>query len=223
MVSGPLLWRRLFVWAALVALTATAWVWHAAAVSPYLWALIAGLLGLGLYAIAVIGPGLASERLRPGSAGLDDRLLLGMRLLALVALVFGVVDGERHHWSAPMPAALRIAGVALYLAGVAIALQAMAHNQFFSPKIRIQDDRGHHVIDSGPYAVVRHPGYVGMVFCCAALPFAFGSWWTCALMGPCVLFFLRRVGVEDRFLHDSLPGYRDYAARVRSRLVPGVW
>jgi protein-S-isoprenylcysteine O-methyltransferase Ste14 len=223
MVSGPILWRRLARWALAAALAGVGWRLAGDAVSPYPWVLLAGCFAIGLYAMCVIGPDLARERLHPARAGLDDRLLLAVRLSGVAALCLGLLDSERQHWSPPMPAGVRLAGIALYLAGLAFALYAMAHNQFFSPKIRLQDDRGHHVIDTGPYAIVRHPGYAGMVLGCAALPLAIGSWWTYALMGPSAVFFLRRVGVEDRFLHANLSGYRDYAARVRVRLVPGIW
>lgn len=199
------------------------WLQHRDAMSPYFWALVAGWQAIFLYGSLVIDPGLAQERFRPARRGLDDRLLLAVRLAAVVALWFGILDGERYHWSASMPGPLRAAGIGIYLAGIAVAVCAMSFNRFFSPKIRLQDERGHHVIDRGPYAIVRHPGYAGMVVCCAAIPLALNSWWTCVVMLPCMVFFLRRVGVEDRFLHERLPGYRAYAARVRYRLMPLVW
>ena len=222
-VSGPLLRRRLAGWGIAAACFGVAWWRVPDAASPYLWALVAGSLGLALYGMCVIGPELARERFHSARAGLDDGLLLAVRLAGAAAIAIGLLDSERYHWSAPMPAGLRAAGIALFLAGFAFVIHAMAYNQFFSPKIRLQDERGHHLIDTGPYAIVRHPGYAGMALGCAALPLAIGSWWTCVLMVPSVVFFLRRVGVEDRFLHASLPGYGEYAARVPSRLVPGIW
>jgi protein-S-isoprenylcysteine O-methyltransferase Ste14 len=99
----------------------------------------------------------------------------------------------------------------------------MSVNRFFSSVVRIQDDRGHHVIDVGPYARVRHPGYVGMLMLGMALPLAFGSWWAFVPGLPLVAFALRRVWIEDAFLLAHLPGYREYAGRVRYRLVPGAW
>jgi protein-S-isoprenylcysteine O-methyltransferase Ste14 len=143
--------------------------------------------------------------------------------MALLSLVFALLDGARWHWSAPTPAAWRIVGVATFLVGLAGFVYAMSVNRFFSSVVRIQDDRGHHVIDVGPYARIRHPGYVGMLAFAMAMPLAFGSWWAFVPGAPMVAFTLHRVWIEDAFLLAHLPGYREYADRVRYRLVPGVW
>ena len=87
--------------------------------------------------------------------------------------------------------------------------------------VRIEDDRGHHLVDHGPYARVRHPGYGGMLLAFATLPLALGSWWTFLPIIVPLAFGLRRVWIEDRFLSTNLPGYREYATRVRFRLVAG--
>jgi protein-S-isoprenylcysteine O-methyltransferase Ste14 len=191
--------------------------------SPYLWALVVGTAAVALYAIVTISPDLARERYHPPTSGADGGALHWVRPMALAALVFALVDGGRWHWSAPMPAAWRVVGVAAFLLGLAGFVYAMSVNRFFSSVVRIQDDRGHHVIDVGPYARVRHPGYVGMLMLGAALPLAFGSWWAFLPAAPMVAFTLRRVRLEDAFLMASLPGYRAYASRVRYRLVPGAW
>jgi protein-S-isoprenylcysteine O-methyltransferase Ste14 len=99
----------------------------------------------------------------------------------------------------------------------------MLTNRFFSAVIRIQDDRGHRVVDQGPYGVIRHPGYLGMIIGVPMLPIAIGSWWGFLPGSLYALLILNRVTVEDRFLQQNLPGYRDYTTRVRSRLVPGIW
>jgi protein-S-isoprenylcysteine O-methyltransferase Ste14 len=99
-----------------------------------------------------------------------------------------------------------------------------ASNRFFSSIIRIQTDRGQYIVDTGPYAVIRHPGYLGgIVFMLASGP-ALGSWLAGAFLVIMSLpFLLRRAINEDRILKADLPGYRDYATRVRWRLLPGVW
>lgn len=122
-----------------------------------------------------------------------------------------------------MPPALRIAGIAAFLAAFAFILHAMSYNPFFWPEMRIQDERGHRLIDTGPYGRVRHPGYAGMLVLGPALPLAFGSWWALAPAGVFVGFIARRVAIEDDFLQAHLPGYPEYAARVPYRLVPGLW
>jgi protein-S-isoprenylcysteine O-methyltransferase Ste14 len=113
--------------------------------------------------------------------------------------------------------------IAVFLAGFAFVIHAMAFNPFFSPEIRIQEERGHRLIDTGPYAHVRHPGYAGMLASGAALPFAFGSWWAIVPAALYLFFVVRRVSVEDRFLRANLPGYPEYTARVPRRLIPGLW
>jgi protein-S-isoprenylcysteine O-methyltransferase Ste14 len=100
----------------------------------------------------------------------------------------------------------------------------MVVNRFFSSVVRIQTDRGQHVIDTGPYAVIRHPGYLAGIVIMITSGIALGSWLTEVLIAACSLpFLMYRAITEDRVLQAELPGYRDYAARVRWRLVPGVW
>jgi protein-S-isoprenylcysteine O-methyltransferase Ste14 len=220
----PFVGRRLLRWA--IATPAAAIVLMGIAgdfSSPYLWAIVIGAAAVALYAIFTISPDLARERYHPPTSGADGGALHWMRPLALASLVFALVDGARWHWSAPMPAAWRIVGVTAFLLGLAGFVYAMSVNRFFSSVVRIQDDRGHHVIDVGPYARVRHPGYVGMLLFALALPLAFGSWWTFVAGAPMVAFALHRVWIEDAFLLAHLPGYREYADRVRYRLVPGAW
>jgi protein-S-isoprenylcysteine O-methyltransferase Ste14 len=96
-------------------------------------------------------------------------------------------------------------------------------NKFFEPTVRIQTDRGHRVIDTGPYAIVRHPGYAFGSGFFLGMPSALGSYWAlipAALV--CPLLVLRTIW-EDQTLREELPGYKEYAQRVRYRLIPGVW
>jgi protein-S-isoprenylcysteine O-methyltransferase Ste14 len=99
----------------------------------------------------------------------------------------------------------------------------MLSNRFFSPTVRIQSDRGHQVISGGPYQIIRHPGYSGWILQMLAAPLALGSWWGLipGLLSACLYGI--RTALEDRTLHRELPGYTDYAARVRYRLLPGIW
>jgi protein-S-isoprenylcysteine O-methyltransferase Ste14 len=191
--------------------------------SPFLWALAAGCSAVAFYGVHTVSPELAQERYHPPSGGLDGATLRWVRLLAAATVAFALLDSGRWHLSAPMPAGWRIAGLAAFFAGVGMFVYAMSVNRFFSSVVRIQDDRGHHVVDSGPYACVRHPGYAGMLLFGAALPLALGSWWAFLPGSAIVLFGFRRLWIEDRFLAANLPGYREYAARVRYRLLPGIW
>ncbi|NJD58909.1 MAG: hypothetical protein C3F13_18355 [Anaerolineales bacterium] len=99
----------------------------------------------------------------------------------------------------------------------------MASNTFFSQVVRIQADRGHTVATGGPYKVVRHPSYLGMVFFELALSTLLASWPAIIIGGICAILFILRTALEDRTLQAELPGYPAYAQRVRYRLVPGIW
>jgi protein-S-isoprenylcysteine O-methyltransferase Ste14 len=193
------------------------------AASPYLWALAAGCSAVALYAVHTVSPELAQERYHPPSPGLDGSTLHGVRVIAFGTIVFALLDSGRWHLSPSMPAVWRIAGLVAFLSAIGMFVYAMSVNRFFSSVVRIQDDRGHHVVDSGPYGYVRHPGYAGMVLAAATMPLALGSWWAFLPGSVSLLFAFRRLWIEDRFLAANLPGYREYATRVRHRLVPGVW
>jgi protein-S-isoprenylcysteine O-methyltransferase Ste14 len=114
-------------------------------------------------------------------------------------------------------------GVALFVTGWALVIWSMAVNPFFEKTVRIQTERGHRVVDAGPYAYVRHPGYVGFAAWMLSTPLMLGSAWAFVPALLAVIGFAIRTALEDRTLQAELPGYADYAARVRFRLVPGVW
>jgi protein-S-isoprenylcysteine O-methyltransferase Ste14 len=128
------------------------------------------------------------------------------------------------HWSDSVPAWVQALGLIAVAAGYALCFWAMAVNRFFSSVVRIQTDRGQHVITAGPYACMRHPGYLaGIVIMVTSGP-ALGSWIAAALLVVASLpFLLHRAVTEDRVLIAELPGYRRYARRVRWRILPGIW
>src|SRR5215813_2762960 len=190
--------------------------------SPLLWTYLIGVSAVFFYALTVMDPDLAKERFRPPTRSADAPALIWIRLSAVATLLISPLD-RRFHWSAPMPDALRIVGMVGSIAAYLFIFHAMLTNRFFSAVIRIQDDRGHRVVDQGPYAVIRHPGYLGMIIGVPLLPIAIGSWWGFSAGSLYALLILNRVTVEDRFLQKNLPGYLEYTTRVRSRLVPGVW
>jgi protein-S-isoprenylcysteine O-methyltransferase Ste14 len=114
-------------------------------------------------------------------------------------------------------------GYALLIIGMVGVTWAESVNKFFETTVRIQTDRGHNVIDTGPYAIVRHPGYVFMCSLLVGIPLALCSLWALIpAVLSCSLLVVRTV-LEDKTLRAELPGYVDYAQRVRYRLVPGVW
>jgi protein-S-isoprenylcysteine O-methyltransferase Ste14 len=151
---------------------------------------------------------------------------LSLRIFSLVLFMHWIVAGldrGRFHWSDDVPGWLQ--GLCLFTvaAGYALALWAMRVNPFFSSVIRIQTDRGHHVVTTGPYAFVRHPGYTAGILIIAASGPALGSWLATALVVFSLPFLLHRAITEDRILQVELAGYSGYAARVRWRLLPGIW
>ena len=189
---------------------------------PWLWSYLAIWCMVGAAAMLMISDDLAKERFSPPSAGADRLSLRAIRVIALAHLVVGVLDNARFHWSV-VPPALRVVGLVGFGLSFLLVIHAMSVNRFFSAVVRVQDDRGHHVIDRGPYAHVRHPGYAGMI---PAVPFsalALGSWVSLAIALVYSGLILRRVLFEDRFLHANLDGYANYARRVRYRLIPGAW
>jgi protein-S-isoprenylcysteine O-methyltransferase Ste14 len=99
----------------------------------------------------------------------------------------------------------------------------MITNRFFSIAVRIQTDRGHRLVSSGPYRSVRHPGYLGMSVAGPASVLALGSWLALVPALLYALLIVRRAALEDRYLRTELDGYAAFAARVRYRLIPGVW
>lgn len=191
--------------------------------SPLLWTFITGMSLLFLYALTASASDLASERFRPPDPGIDATALRWIRIMALATVVVSPLDGGRLHWSPPFPDRVRIAALIVCLSAVLFCFRAMIVNRFFSVVIRIQSDRGHRVVDSGPYALVRHPGYAGMIVAVPAMAITLGSLWGLGFALTYSLLIFQRVRKEDRYLQSSLPGYGEYAARVTSRLIPGIW
>jgi protein-S-isoprenylcysteine O-methyltransferase Ste14 len=153
-----------------------------------------------------------------------DRILFTIALPTLTAIpILAALDDGRLHWShSPWWGCL--AGYVLMMTGLVGLTWAMSVNKFFEPTVRIQTDRGHKVIDTGPYAIIRHPGYVSAYLAFVGIPLALGSWWTALI--PAILMV--PMGVlktlwEDQTLQAELAGYKEYAQRVRYRLIPGVW
>jgi protein-S-isoprenylcysteine O-methyltransferase Ste14 len=172
-------------------------------------------------------PGLMAERAQLARApGVKswDRLLAPLMALSLGLPLF-VVAGLDHRfgWSTDFPSWLNILGLLLAAAGYGFAGWAFLENRFFSAVVRIQSERGHAVCDTGPYAIVRHPGYSGSVLPPFAMVLALDSVWTLIPATVAVVIAVMRTTLEDRTLQKELPGYRAYAERVRYRLIPGIY
>jgi protein-S-isoprenylcysteine O-methyltransferase Ste14 len=190
---------------------------------PTFWLYWVILAAVFVAAFALLDRGLLQERMRPGGRPTP----LGLRVLNVVLLTHWVIAGldrGRLHWTDSVPLWLQAFGLFVIVAGYGLVFWAMLVNRFFSSVVRIQSDRGQHVVTSGPYAFVRHPGYSAGILILAASGVALGSWLAAAFLVAVSFPFLSfRVINEDRVLRTRLDGYADYARRVRWRLVPGIW
>lgn len=190
---------------------------------PWVWGYLALWTAyiLGASAVAMhVHPDLVEERLKPPT----DREPLTRRLALVPGFGHLIVAGLdlRYGWSS-MYIAVHVVAFVLLAAGMALIGWTFATNRFASSAVRIQEERGHTVITTGPYAIVRHPMYLGVVSIILASGPALGSWWALLVVTPMIPVFVRRTRIEDRMLHDELPGYSEYAERTRWRIVPGVF
>lgn len=208
--------------ALLLAWTSGRWDWPAgwAVVSLYfLWVTATVIL------IAPRSPELLADRARrrhPGTKGWDQVIVTVFGLETLARYVIAGLDA-RLGWTGGFPAWLQVLGAVMAAAGFAMVTWSMAANAFFSMVVRLQPERGHEVVSSGPYRWVRHPGYIGTCGFEIGTALLLGSW-PAVLLGACgVGLFVLRTALEDRALRAELQGYEGYAQRVRWRLVPGLW
>jgi protein-S-isoprenylcysteine O-methyltransferase Ste14 len=172
-------------------------------------------------------PGLTAERQnmeKVQSAKAWDKVLAPLMALS-VSFPLVIVAGLDHRfgWSPLFPLWLIVLGFLLISLGYAFAAWALIENRFFSSVVRIQVDRGHVVCDSGPYRIVRHPGYAGNMLALPGMVLALSSTWTLIPAAVALIIAVIRTVLEDQTLQDELPGYRDYARRVRYRLIPGIY
>jgi len=177
--------------------------------------------------ILVRNPGLAKERAEAGkreNVKAWDKLLLPVIAIygPLVSWILAGLD-ERFGWTPDLPDYIQIIALCVIFLGSMIATWAMVVNRFFSSHVRIQVDRGHTVVNAGPYRVVRHPGYAGGILSWIAAPVFFSSYWVAVTALVVIALNILRTALEDRMLREELPGYREYAERVRYRLLPGIW
>jgi protein-S-isoprenylcysteine O-methyltransferase Ste14 len=172
-------------------------------------------------------PGLLAERQnirKIKNAKAWDKVLAPLMAVSIgfpMVIVAGL--DHRNNWSPEFPLWLIAIGFILISIGYAFAAWSIAENRFFSSVVRIQTDRGHVVCDSGPYRFVRHPGYAGNILALFGIVLALSSVWTLIPAAVASVIAVIRTKLEDRALQEELPGYRDYARRVRFRLIPGTY
>jgi protein-S-isoprenylcysteine O-methyltransferase Ste14 len=168
-------------------------------------------------------PELKQRRQRIGSGTKSWDLVWNVAywpLMASIALGAGAqagsATGAQPWWLWPI-------GLVLVGAGFVLSAWAMGSNPFFEGTVRIQTEVEHRVFDGGPYRLLRHPGYLGLVLWAVGTPFLLLSFWSLPCGLAAAAWVALRTGLEDRMLRRELPGYADYARRTRARLVPGLW
>ncbi len=193
------------------------------------WLFMAEMFGGSFAAILWLrrrDPGLLKERMsgpfQKGQVFWDKLFMAAMILVWYGWLVLMALDAKR--WAlSHVPLAVVILGAGLIALGFAGVLWTFGENSFAAPVIKIQSERGQKVIDTGPYALVRHPMYAGAFFYMLGTPLVLGSWIGLAVLPLIVGLLMVRIFIEESALRRGLPGYDDYMARVRWRLIPGLW
>ncbi|WGR91392.1 isoprenylcysteine carboxylmethyltransferase family protein [Bradyrhizobium sp. ISRA443] len=195
---------------------------------PGAWAYLIGSAVLGPAGgvwLARVDPGLLAERMRltarEEQPAADKYFMLVLIILVVIWLVAMGLD--RRFDGANAGTALMLLGLVLYLISMVLILWVFRTNSFAAPVVKVQAERDHRVISTGPYALVRHPMYASIMLFFIGVPLMLGSWWGLAFVPVFFLMFAIRTRIEERTLAAGLPGYADYATRVRYRLVPGLW
>jgi protein-S-isoprenylcysteine O-methyltransferase Ste14 len=206
-------------------LPAGTWRWWEA------WAVSALYMG---YAISIWvylsreDPELLAERLRSDTSHADqktwDKLLMVAMLVSGIALfVVPGLDVVRFEWSRALPVWAVILAMIVHIPGFVFIGWVMHENTFLSRVVKVDAERGHSVITTGPYAIVRHPMYSAVILLVLSFPVALGSRWGLVPAVIMVSTLVVRTALEDRTLRSELSGYPEYAAQTRYRLLPGLW
>jgi protein-S-isoprenylcysteine O-methyltransferase Ste14 len=142
--------------------------------------------------------------------------------MPFITVAVAGLDAGRYGWST-VPMWAQWLGIGLFIFAWLFSLWALVANKYFETSVRIQKERGHETVTSGPYAIVRHPGYIAFSLMYFATPVFLGSWWGLVPAGVIAVLFVLRTAREDQALLEELPDYPAYAQKVRYRLLPGVW
>jgi protein-S-isoprenylcysteine O-methyltransferase Ste14 len=153
----------------------------------------------------------------------DRKLSFTMGLLGPLATYITAGLAYRFGWGAAVPLWAQLGALGVYAVCCVTGSWALVVNRFFSGVVRIQTDRGHTVVSSGPYAIVRHPGYSSAAIGYLALPVLLGAYWALVPAAVTIALLVLRTALEDRTLREELPGYEAYTQKTSYRLVPGIW
>lgn len=165
---------------------------------------------------------IARSRFHKGTKTWDKVVLCFLFPVLIAIFPVAALDDGRFHWSF-VPWWLCGLGYVLLFVGIWIATWAGKVNKFAEPTVRIQKDRGHQVIDTGPYSIIRHPGYAGAILMFFGIPLTLGSLWALIPAFVTLVILVIRTQLEDRTLQKELKGYQEYTRRVRHKLLPHIW
>jgi protein-S-isoprenylcysteine O-methyltransferase Ste14 len=152
----------------------------------------------------------------------DKFLAPVMALGSVIILIVAGLD-KLFGWTSPFSLPVKLVALILILFGFVLGSWALMENRFFSGVVRIQTDRGHYVVTTGPYRFVRHPGYVGALWSYLAMPIFLNSLWAFIPTGLLVIVIFLRTYMEDKTLQTELPGYKEFSQKTKYRLLPGIW
>ncbi len=192
------------------------WMWA--------WAYIAtGLLILIMNAVYLPKEIIAERGSRKKEVKRWDKIIVFSGLIPFAGLFILSGLDFRFQWTGSVPSTVNIAGLILVFTGAVIFTRAMVENPFFSTMAGIQNERGHTIVISGPYSIIRHPGYASLILMNLATPPALGSAWALTMAALATLLLIIRTALEDRMLSKALEGYQEYKQQVRYRLIPFIW
>lgn len=191
----------------------------------WIYTLLTCLIFLITYFVIKDNPELMTERLRPG-VGIKwwDKIYFPLSTsFGFLTIILAALDTGRFGWSKSVNWSSYLAGYVLFITGHAIFLWAKRTNPFFSSVVRIQSERDHQVCDAGLYQHIRHPGYAGAILFGVTTPVIMGSTWGVLPAVLAAILLVIRTKQEDEMLQNELPGYREYAQKVKYRLISGIW
>lgn len=197
--------------------------WHWSGAWWYLGLQIVNTTLKGVLLIAA-RPELQERREKPGEGTQGwDRVLAPLMALSTLIISLSAALGYRLAGQWEITLWLRVLAVVVATGGYLLTLWSMRQNAFFEGSVRLQSDFDHHVVSSGPYRLVRHPGYLGVTIYNLVLPLVMGSVWGFLAVGCYFIVLIWRTALEDRFLRNNLSGYAEYAQSTQWRLFPGIW
>lgn len=193
-----------------------------------------GWICVALWTTSLTGVGLVTQRCNPqlmkerakwrrqDTKPFDKIFLAAYMPFVVTQPAIAGMDAVRFHWSS-LPFGYVYVGSVIYLLAMALIAWVLCTNPYAETSVRIQHDRGHTVVTTGPYSFVRHPMYIGAILMYLSTPLVWGSLWAFAVGGVITVLFLVRTALEDKTLRRELPGYEEYTSHTRYRLLPSVW